>query len=170
MKDDILSPRPQPKISLKHDHDWTKGNDQLGSTIEHRPVGKLVQQSLGEALQAGSSKPTQSKPNPIGDRTRKPVDEENMSCSREIVGKRLQGELGSSDRTEKPVKSEDNRVMHVHDRTEKPVESRANTHTQCKNLVLPNIVILHHQTRTSSTLQPTRKTSTSTSQACQMRW
>ena len=38
---------------------------QLGSTVEHRPVGKLVQQSLGEALQAGSSKPTQSKPNPM---------------------------------------------------------------------------------------------------------
>ena len=106
MKGRYLSPRPPPKISLKHDHDWTKGNDQLGSTVEHRPVGKLVQQSLGEALQAGSSKPTQSKPNPIGDRTEKLVDEENMSCSREIVGKRLQGELGSSDRTEKPVKGE----------------------------------------------------------------
>ena len=61
-----LSPRPPPKISLKHDHDWTKGNDQLGSTVEHQPVGKLVQQSLGEALQAGSSKPTQSKPGDVG--------------------------------------------------------------------------------------------------------
>ena len=48
------------------------------------------------------------------------------------------------DRTGKPVKCEDNRVMHVHDRTVKPVESNTNTHTQCKNLVLPNIVILHH--------------------------
>ena len=65
----------------------------MGSTVEHQPVGKLVQQSLGEALQAGSSKPTQSKPNPIGDRT---------------------GE---------PVKDEDNRVMNDHDRTEKPVEA-----------------------------------------------
>ena len=117
-----FSPRPQPKISLKHDHDWTKGNDQLGSTVEHQPVGKLVQQSLGEALQAGSSKSTQSKPNPIGDRTVKPVEEENMSCSREIVGKRLQGELGSSDRTGKPVKCEDNRVVNDPDRTRKPVE------------------------------------------------
>ena len=89
-----LSPRPPPKISLKHDHNWTKGNDQSGSTVEHQPVGKLVQQSLGEALQAGSSKPTQSKP--IDDRTVKPV-------TQEIVGK-LQGELGSSDRTGKPVK------------------------------------------------------------------
>ena len=28
-----LSPRPPPKISLKHDHNWTEGNDQLGSTV-----------------------------------------------------------------------------------------------------------------------------------------
>ena len=84
------------------------------------------------------------------------------SHSQEIVGKRLQEELGSSDRTGKPVKCEDNRVMNVHDRTVKPVQS--STHTQCKNLVLPDIVILHHQTRTSSTLQSMRKTSTSTSQ------
>ena len=107
-----LSPRPSPKIYLKHDHNWTKGNDQSGSTVEHQPVGKLVQQSLGEALQAGSSKPTQSKP--IDDRTVKPV-------TQEIVGK-LQGELGSSDRTGKPVKDEDNRVMSDHDRTVKFVE------------------------------------------------
>ena len=68
-----LSPRPPPKISLKHDLNWTKGNDQSGSTVEHRQVGKLVQQSLGEALQPGSSKPTQF-PKPIEDRTGKPVD------------------------------------------------------------------------------------------------
>ena len=100
-----LSPRPPPKISLKHDLNWTKGNDQSGSTVEHQPVGKLAQQSLGEALQAGSSKPTQSKP--IDDRTGKPV-------TQEIVAK-LQGELGSS-------KNEDNRVVSDLDRTEKPVE------------------------------------------------
>ena len=98
---------------------------------------------------------------PIEDRTGEPV-------TQEIVGKRLQEELGSSDRTGKPVKCEDNRVMHVLDRTGKPVES--STHTQCKNLVLPDIVILHRQTRTSSTLQSMRKTSTSTSQACRTRW
>ena len=107
-----LSPRPPPKISLKHDLNWTKGNDQSGSTAEHQPVGKLVQQSLGEALQAGSSKPTQSKP--IEDRTGKPV-------SQEIVGK-SQGELSSSDRTAKLVKDEDKRVMSDHDRTGKTVE------------------------------------------------
>ena len=54
---------------------------------------------------------------------------EKTSRSQEIVGKRLQEELGSSDRTGKPVKYEDNRVMHVHDRTGEPVKSSANTHT-----------------------------------------
>ena len=122
-----LSPRPPPKISLRHDLNWTKGNDQSRSTVEHQPVGKLVQQSLGEALQVGSSKPIQSKPNPIGDQTGKLVEEENTSCSREIVGKRLQRELGSSDRTGKFVKCEDNRVMNVHDRTVKSVETSSHT-------------------------------------------
>ena len=106
-----LSPRPPPKISLKHDHSWTKGNDQSGSTVEHQPVGKLVQQSLGEALQPGSSKPTQFT-KPIEDRTGKPV-------TQEIVGK-SQGELCSSDH----VKNEEKRVMKNHDRTGEPVEGR----------------------------------------------
>ena len=69
------------------------------------------------------------------------MEKGKTSHSQEIVGKRLQEELGSSDRTGKPVKCEDNRVMNVHDRTGKPVES--STHTQCKNLVLPDIVMLH---------------------------
>ena len=54
-----LSPRPPPKISLRHDLNGNKGQVQ-GFTVEHRPVGKLVQQSLGETVQFGSSKPTQS--------------------------------------------------------------------------------------------------------------
>ena len=83
---------------------------------------------FGEAPRAESSKPTQF-PKPIGDRTEKLV-------TQEIVGK-LQGELGSSDRTEKLVKCEDNRVMNGHDRTEKPVE--ASSH----KVQLSNIVILH---------------------------
>ena len=171
-----LSPRPPPKISLRHDHNWPEGNDQSGSAVEQQPVGKLVQQSFGEARRAESSKPTQSKRNPICDRTGKPVETERVfvekgktSHSQEIVGKRLQEELGSSDRTGEPVKCEDNRVMHVPDRTGKPVESSTNTHS-ARIWFSPNIVILHHQTRTSSTLQSMRKTSTSTSQACRMRW
>ena len=54
-----LSPRPPPKISLRHDLNWNKGQDQ-GFIVEHRPVWKLVQQSLGETVQFGSSKPTNS--------------------------------------------------------------------------------------------------------------
>ena len=109
-----LSPRPPPKISLKHDLSWSKGKDQ-GSTVEHQPVGKLVQQSLGETLQAGSSKPTQF-PKPIEDRTGQPV-------TQEIVGK-SQGELSSSDRTGQPVEEEEERVLKSHDRTGEPVEGR----------------------------------------------
>ena len=104
-----LSPRPPPKISLKHDLNWSKGQDQ-GSTVEHRPVGKLVQQSLGETLQFGSSKPTQS-PKPIEDRTGQPV-------TQEIVGK-LQEELSSSDRSGKPDKKEEKRVRN-HDGSGQP--------------------------------------------------
>ena len=107
-----LSPHPPPKISLKHDLFWNIGNDQ-GSTVEHQPVGKLVQQSLGEALQPGSSKPTQF-PKPIEDRTGQPV-------TQEIVGK-SQGELSSSDRAGQPAKEEEKRVLKSHDRTGQPVE------------------------------------------------
>ena len=57
------------------------------------------------------------------------VEKGKTSRSQEIVGKRLQEELGSSDRTGKPVKYEDNRVMHAHDKTGEPVKSSASTHT-----------------------------------------
>ena len=105
-----LSPRPPPKISLRHDLNWTRGNDDLGSTVEHRPVGKLVQQSLGETVHFGSSKPTQS-PKTNEDRSGKPV-------AQEIVGK-LQEELSSSDRPGKPVTEEEQHVRN-HDSSGKP--------------------------------------------------
>ena len=132
-----LSPRPPPKISLRHDHNWTRGNDQLGSTVEQQPVGKLVQQSFGEAPRVKLSKPTQSKPDPICDRSGKSEDTERVfvdkgetSRSQEIDDKRLHKELGSSDRTGKPVKlSEDIRVKHAHDGTGEPVKLSASTHT-----------------------------------------
>ena len=101
MKDHIcLSLRPPPKISSKHDLNWSKGKDQ-GSTVEPRPVGKFVQQSLGETLQSGSSNPTQS-PKPIEDRSVKPV-------TQEIVGK-LQEEFDSSDRSGQPDTKEEKHV------------------------------------------------------------
>ena len=121
-----VSPRPPPKISLRHDHDWTIGNDELGSTVEQQPVGKIVQQSFGEVQRVKLSKPTQSKPCPICDRSGKPEDTEDVfvdkgktSRLQEIDDKRLHKELGSSDRSGKPKRlSEDIRVKHVHDGTE----------------------------------------------------
>ena len=88
-----LSPRPPPKISLEHDHNWTKGNDQSGSTVEQQ----LVQQPCGEAPRVEFSEPTQSKPNPICDRSGKLEDTERVflekgktSRSQGIDDKRLQ--------------------------------------------------------------------------------
>ena len=131
-----LSPRPPPKISLRNDHNWTRGNDQLGSTVEQQPVGKLVQQSFGEAPRVKLSKPTQSKTKPICDRSVKLEDAEHVfvdkgktSRSHEIDDKRLHKELGSSDRSRKLEKlSEDIRVKHAHNGTGEPVKSSASTH------------------------------------------
>ena len=131
-----LSPRPPPKISLKHDLNWSKGNDQ-GSTVEHRPVGKLVQQSLGETLQSGSSKPTQLR-KPIEDRTGHPV-------TQEIVGK-LQEELSSSDRSGQPDRKEEKRVLKITIDRGNPIERKHCT--KCKKMIISKIVM----TRISSTL------------------
>ena len=140
-----LSPRPPPKISLRHDHDWTRGNDQLGSTVEQQPVGKLVQQSFGEVPRVKLSKPTQSKPKPICDRSGKPEDTERVfvdkgktSRSHEIDEKRLHKELGSSDRSGKPERlSEDIRVKHAHDGTGEPVESSSSSTHIVKEQFVP---------------------------------
>ena len=56
-----MSPRPPPKISLRHD--WTRGEVPLGSTVDQQPEGKVVRQSRGEVSQhATFSKPTQPRP------------------------------------------------------------------------------------------------------------
>ena len=94
---------------MRHDLNWNKGQDQ-GSTDEHRQVGKLVQQSLGETVEFGSSKPTQS-PKPIEDRSGKPVAQEIVSV--------LQEELSSSDRPGKPATEEEQHVRN-HDGSGKP--------------------------------------------------
>ena len=56
-----MSPRPPPKISLRHD--WTK---ELGSKVDRQPEGEV-------ARQAKSSQPTQPNPNPNHDRTGRPL-------------------------------------------------------------------------------------------------
>ena len=109
-KRQYLSPRPPPKISLRHDLNWNKGQDQ-GFTVEHRPVGKLVQQSLGETVHFGSSKPTQS-PETNEDRSGKPV-------AQEIVVGVLQEEPSSSDRPGRPVSREEQHVRN-HDNSGRP--------------------------------------------------
>ena len=107
---------------MKHDLNWFKGQDQ-GFTVEHRPVGKLVQQSLGETVQFGSSKPTQS-PETIEDRSGKPV-------AQEIVVGVLQEEPSSSDRPGRPVSREEQHVQN-HDSSGKPEREEAQ-HTVQEN-------------------------------------
>ena len=132
-----LSPRPPPKISLRHDYDWT--------TVEQQPVGKLVQQSFGEVQRVKFSKPTQSKPKPICDRSGKPENTEDMfvvkgetSRSHEIDEKGLHEELGSSDRSGKPERlSEDIRVKHAHDGRGQPVESSSSSAHTVKEQFAP---------------------------------
>ena len=130
-------PYLSPRISLRHDHDWTRGNDELGSTVEQQPVGKLVQQSFGEVQHVKFSKPIQPKSKPICDRSGKPEDTERVfldggktSRSHEIDEKSLHKELGSAERSGKPERlSEDIRVKHAHDGTGQLVEqSNSSTH------------------------------------------
>ena len=140
-----MSPRPPPKISLRHDHDWTRGNDELGSTVEQQPVGKLVQQSCGEVQQATFSQLTQPKPKPICDRSGKPDSTEDVfvvkgetSRSHEIDEKGLHEELGSSDRSGKPDKlSENTRVKQAHDGTGQPVEQNSSSAHTVKEQFAP---------------------------------
>ena len=83
-----MSLRPPPKISLRHDHDWTRGNDELGSTVEQQPVGKIVQQSCGEVQHETFSQLTQPKPKPICDRSGKPDgqgDEVSRACQEQAA-------------------------------------------------------------------------------------
>ena len=61
-----MSPRPPPKISLRHDHDWTRGKVQLGSTVDQQPEGKVARQSRGEVQHENvlPTNPTNPKTNP----------------------------------------------------------------------------------------------------------
>ena len=128
-----MSPRPPPKISLRHGHNCIRGNDELDSTVEQQTIGKLVQQSCDEVQHAKFSKSIQSKPKPICDRSEKPEDTERVlmdkgktSRSHEIDEKRLHKELNSSDGSEKSERlSEDIRVKHSHDGTGQPVEQNS---------------------------------------------
>ena len=91
----FASPRPPPKISLKHD--WMK---ELGSEIVQQPDGQVVQQSK-------SSQSSQPNPNPDHDRTGKPVvcpqASSPQTCfSRDSTNFNVEDET-KNDRTRKPV-------------------------------------------------------------------
>ena len=100
-----LSPRPPPKISLRHDLDWNKGQDQ-GSTVEHRPVGN----SFNSHLEKQFNLVLPSQPNHLN-----PL---KIVRTQEIVGV-LQEELSSSDRPGKPATEEEQHVRN-HDKSGKP--------------------------------------------------
>ena len=145
MRNSYMSPRPPPKISLRHDHDWTRGNDQVGSTVEQQPVGKLVQQSRGEVQRATFSQLTQPNPKPICDRSGKPDSTEDVfvvegetSRSHEIDEKGLHEELGSSDRSGKPDNlSENTRVEQTHDGSGQPDERNSSSAHTVKEQFAP---------------------------------
>ena len=116
-----MSPRPPPKISLRHD--WTK---ELGSKVAREPReevareprGEVARQPRGEvgrqprgevARQAKFFQPTQPVPKPICHRSGQPdnkhevfVDKGETSWSREIKEKSSHEELCSSDRSGQP--------------------------------------------------------------------
>ena len=134
-----MSPRPPPKISLRHD--WTRVEVPLGSTVDQQPEGKVVRQSRGEVSQhATFSQLTQPIPKPICDRSGQPDNTQGVfvvkgeaSRSQDINEKCFHEELCSSDRSGQPditlsvIKahnnlSEDIRVEQTHDRSGQPDE------------------------------------------------
>ena len=122
-----MSPRPPPKISLKHD--WKR---ELGSEVARQPEREV-------ARQAKCSQPTQPTPNPIRERSGRPDnmrDGRNTYRSQEINVNSFCEELSSSERTRRPVESdviqtrssEDSKSLTVeqtHDRTRRPVTDTA---------------------------------------------
>ena len=134
-----MSPRPPPKISLRHD--WTK---ELGSKVVQQPEGEVTRQQEGEvARQAKFFQPTQPIPNSILDRSGQlgitqdvivVQDERKTSRSQQISVNSFDEELCSSDRSGQPgitqdmisvqaCSSEDSKSLNVeqtHDRSGHP--------------------------------------------------
>ena len=118
-----MSPRPPPKISLRHE--WKR---ELGSEVGRQPEGEV-------ARKAKSSQPTQPIPNPIRERSGRldnMQDGRNTYRSQEINVNSFCEELSSSERTGGLVEtdviqtrsSEDRKSLNVeqtHERTERPV-------------------------------------------------
>ena len=107
-----MSPRPPPKISLRHD--WTK---ELGSKVDRQQQEDVARQPEREvARQANFFQPAQPTPNPIRDRSGRPgithdvvsvQDERNTSRSQEISVNSFNEELCSSDRRGQLVETDE---------------------------------------------------------------
>ena len=119
----------------RHDHDWTRGKAQLGST---QPEGKVVRQSRGEIQHSTFSQLTQPVPKQICDRSGKPEDTEDVfvvkgetSRSHEINERCFHEELCSSDRSRKPDSLSEKTVLSKLTMEEGNLMSvRAQVHTQ----------------------------------------
>ena len=139
-----MSPRPPPKISLRHDHDWTRGKVQLGCTVDQQPEGKVVRQSRGEVQHATFSQLNQPIPKPICDRSGQPEDTQGVfvvkgqtSRSHEIDEKGFHEKLCASDRSgqleitlsviEARNLSENTRVEQTHDGSGQPDECNSSS-------------------------------------------
>ena len=119
MRKHTCHPRLPPKISLKHE--WTRD---FGSKVVRQPEGEAVRQPEGEVVrQTKFFQSTQPTPNPIRERSGRlddMQDERKTSLSQEIYVNSSNEGLSSSDRTERPVVSEDKMSLNVektHDRT-----------------------------------------------------
>ena len=151
-----MSPRPQPKISLRHD--WARGKVSLGSTVDQQPEREVVRQSQEEvARRAKFFQPTQLIPKPICNRSGQPHNTQDVfvvkgetSRSQELKVKSFHEELCSSDRSGQPdvthnvigvqtCLSEENknvRVEQTHDRSGLPDKH---------NIAVPDAPEVHHE-------------------------
>ena len=156
-----MSPRPPPKISLRHD--WARGEVPLGSTVDQQSEGEVVQQSQEEvARRAKFFQPTQPIPKPIRDRSGQPDNKQDVfvvkgetSRSQEIKVKSFHQELCSSDRSGQPdithdvisvqtCPSEENknvRVEQTHDRSGQPDKCSDAVYREIKTLNTDNELI-----------------------------
>ena len=155
-EESYMSLRPPPKISSRHDHDWTRGKVPLGSTVDQQPEGKVVRQSRGEVQHATFSQLTQPNPKPICDRSGQPDNTQDVfvvkgetSRSHEIDEKGFHGELCPSDRSGQPeitlsviearILSENTRVEQAHDGTGQPVERNSSSAHTVKEQYAPEV-------------------------------
>ena len=105
-----MSPRPPPKVSLRHD--WTR---EVGSKVDRLSEGEVVRQSQEEvARRAKFFQPTQPIPKPICDRSWQPDNTQDVfvvkgetSRSQEIDVKYFHEEICSSDRSGQPDITQD---------------------------------------------------------------